>query len=105
MISDEQAEKAADWIRDNAGKIARAKGERVWAEEYRKSLKAMLFLNAEGGVADRENQAYAHDHYLHHLNVLRAAVVRDEELRAMKSAAEMKIEVWRSQSANLRGRI
>lgn len=105
MITDDQAERAADWIRDNSGKLATAKGERVYAEEYRKALKAILFNEAEGTMAERENYAYSHSKYLDHLEALKQAVIKDEELRARKAAAEIKVEVWRSQSANLRGKM
>ena len=105
MITDKQAESAADWIRDNAGKIASAKAERTYNEEYRKSLKAIIFNESEGTVAERENKAYADKRYLEHLKTLKQSVFADEELRAMKVAAEIKIEVWRSLQANLRGKI
>lgn len=105
MITDRDAEKAADWIRDNATQIAEAKANRVYLEEYRKSIKAILFCSMEGSAAERENKSYAHEKYTNHLNDLKNGVIADEELRALKCAAEMKIEVWRTQQANQRGRI
>lgn len=105
MITDEQAEKAADYIRDNAENFANAKADRIYHEEYRKSLKAILFNDAEGAAAVRENLAYASDRYINHLHSLRQAVFEEEKLKGLISAAEMKIEVWRSESANNRGRI
>lgn len=105
MITDEQIEKSADFIRDNADAFAKAKANRIYAEEYRKSLKAILFNNYEGSAAVRENGAYSDERYLEHLEKLRSAVLEEEKLRGLIKAAEMKIEVWRSSSANRRGRI
>jgi len=105
MITDEQAEKAADFIRDNAINFANAKADRIYHEEFRKSLKAILFNEAEGAAGVRENLAYAHEKYIEHIGKLREAVFEEEKLRGLVKAAEMKIELWRSQSTNLRGRI
>jgi hypothetical protein len=105
MVNDEQAERAADYIRDNAKAFATAKAHRVYCEEYRKSLKAILFNNYEGAAAVREQLAYADDRYTAHLEEIRQAVLEEETIRGLIKAAEQKIEVWRSQSANLRGRI
>lgn len=105
MVTDEQAEKAADFIRDNAENFANAKADRIYDEEYRKSLKAILFNDEEGAAAVRENAAYASDRYIEHLHRLRDSVFQEERLRGLIKAAEMKIELWRSQSANARGRI
>jgi hypothetical protein len=44
-----------DFILKNASEYARLKSERRWNEEYRKSLKSMLYLEAPGkNIADKE---------------------------------------------------
>ena len=46
---------AVDFILKNASEYARLKSERRWNEEYRKSLKSMLYLEAPGkNIADKE---------------------------------------------------
>ena len=103
MITDTQAEKANDFIRDNAGKHAKAKAERIYIEQFRKSKKAMLFQEAPAGtVAEKESFAYAHPDYRALLDGLKAAVETEEELRWQMVAAESKIDVWRTQQANSR---
>ena len=42
MILDADIEKAVDWLRDNAEDAAKSKAYRVYLEEYRKSLKAII---------------------------------------------------------------
>lgn len=102
MISDDQAEKAADFIRENAKRAGEAKATRIYLEEYRKTIKARLYQQATGTVGDRESYAYGHPDYEQHLDALRAAVEEDERMRWMMVAAEAKLECWRTQSANAR---
>jgi hypothetical protein len=95
--------KAVDFLLTNAPKYAEAKAERIYIEQYRKSLKSMLFISDKGKtVSEREAAAYAHPDYLALLEGLRAAVEREEALRWQMVAAEARIEVWRSQEASNR---
>ena len=103
MINEQQVEKALDFMRDNAPMLAKAKAERVYLEQFRKSKKALLISDApQGRVQDRESYAYAHQEYIQVLEGLKVAVEREEELRWMMAAAEAKVEVWRTQQANNR---
>lgn len=56
-------------------------------------------------IAAKEQIAYASNEYIAHLDAIKKAVFQDELMRAQREAAVMKIEAWRSQSANLRPRI
>ena len=98
MITDEQAEKAADFIRDNASKYAEAKGERIFLSEYRKSKKAILMQECdEKTQAAKETWAYAHMDYEQLLEGLKEAVIKEETLRWQMVGAQTKIELWKSQ--------
>ena len=102
-VTDEQAVKANDFIRDNAGEIAKAKAERVYLEEYRKTQKALLINSFPGGtILEKESYAYAHKDYIVVLDGLRSAVEKEEELRWKMIAAQAKIEMWRTFQANAR---
>jgi hypothetical protein len=95
--------KAVDFLLNNAPAYAKAKAERIYLEQYRKSLKATLFVQDTGKtIADREAAAYAHPDYLQILEGLREAVEEEEKLRWQMVAAEARIEVWRSQEASNR---
>lgn len=91
---------ALDWIRDNAKGYAQAKANRIYMEEYRKTLKSLLMRKAEcTGVktlAAQERDAYSHDDYQTHLNGLKEAVEVEEEYRWLFVAAQAKIEAWRT---------
>jgi hypothetical protein len=95
--------KAIDFIFENGKKFAKAKAERYYLEEYRKSLKAILMKRSlESAIGAQEREAYAHEEYLTFLKGIRAAVEAEEELRWSLVAAQARIEVWRSQEATNR---
>ena len=103
MISDTDIEKAVDWLRDSAPKIAKARAEMIYAEEYRKSLKAMLLReHIDESLGAQEREAYADERYKKHIESYREAIEKYELLRAQREAANVKIEAWRSMSANQR---
>lgn len=103
MVSDASIEKLLDWLRDQAPAAAQARANRIYVEEYRKSLKASLMAEHKDkplGVQERE--AYADPRYIEHLTAIRAAVEQDERMRWMMTAADAKLEAWRTSSANER---
>ena len=95
-----------DFIRDNAPNYAKAKAERIYLEEFRKSKKAMLMQ--EGAVSGlqatnaQETYAYAHGEYRSLLEALKAAVEEEEKMRWLLIGAQAKAEAWRTLSANQR---
>lgn len=102
MITDGQAENANDWIRDHAEKYAEAKAQRRYLEEFRKSKKAELMNHIDGPQHERESYAYSHDEYTGLLVGYRIALKEEEYLNWMLTAAETKIDMWRTQQANTR---
>jgi hypothetical protein len=94
---------AVDYIFKNGKKFAKAKAERIYLEEYRKSLKAILMKRSvENAIGAQERDAYAHEEYLALLQGLKAAVEVEEELRWALIAAQARVEIWRSQEATNR---
>lgn len=97
-------QKAVDYIRDNADRFAQAKANRVYIEEFRKSKKAILMGESKAKSAvEREQYAYSHPEYLSLLEGLKAAVEIEEKVKWDMTAAQLRIEVWRSQEASNRG--
>ena len=95
--------KCLDYIRDHAKQYAQAKANRVYLEEYRKTLKARLMAQQLGDpVNAQERYAYAHPEDAELLEGLKVAIEQEENLRWKLIAAQAKIEVWRSLSANQR---
>lgn len=97
--------RALDYIRDAAPAYAKAKANRVYLEEYRKSLKAIIMKEVEPNypsAAAQEREAYSDDRYRQLLDGLRQAVEEEEKLRWRIVAAQAKIEVWRSLESSRR---
>lgn len=102
MITQEQAEAANDYIRDHAKEYAQAKADRIQLEHFRKSQEAILAAKGAGTVQARQAYAFDHPDYRQILEALRDAVEREEFTRYRIKAAELKIEIWRTQEANNR---
>ena len=106
FISDEEIDKALDYLRDNARDAAQAKANRIYVEEYRKVVKAQL-MKEHGSMSAvlQEREAYSDPRYVVHLEAIKQAVEIDEGHRFLRAAADAKIEAWRTQSSNSRARV
>ena len=95
-----------DYMVRKAKDFAKAKSDRTYMEEFRKTLKAELCKDAlaQGfeAVNAQEREAYSHPTYKAHLEAIRDAVKEEEYLRWMLIAAQARIDVWRSQEASNR---
>ena len=103
MIQDSEVSKALDWLRDKADEDAQAKAERLYLEHYLKTVLAQEQSKAEAtSVAAAEVEARQSTAYRAALENYKTAVYNDEKRRFLRSAAETKIEVWRTEQANMR---
>jgi hypothetical protein len=90
-------------MHDTGPKLAQARAERTYLEEYRKSLKALLMKSStQASAAMQERDAYADPSYTKHLEALRLAVEREEALRWRMVVSQTAVEIWRSQEASSR---
>jgi len=95
--------KAVDFLVEHSRQYAQAKADRVHLEHFRKSRKALLMNECqEKAVTAREQYAYSHPDYVALLDGLREAVRVEETLRWRLTAAQLRVEVWRSENANNR---
>lgn len=96
-------EHVLEYIRDHGPILAKAKAERIYLQEYRKSLKATLCIqSAAKTIADRENEAYAAREYLEHIQAIKYAIEHEEKERWGMVAAQVFIDVFRSREATNR---
>jgi hypothetical protein len=97
---------AVDFLLKNAGTFAKAKAERVYLEEFRKSKKALLmqeaFFAGVDTMAGQERDAYSRSEYRELLEGLKVAVELEETLKWKMIAAQHRIEIWRTTQANNR---
>lgn len=103
---DELIERPLTFIRNKAQDYSKAKADRVYLEQFRKSKKALLMVEAEKQgiktVSERESYAYSHADYLGLLDGLRVAVEREEYLKTQINVAQLRIELFRTEQANQR---
>ena len=103
-LDEHSAQKAVDYLRDTAESTAQARANRVYMEESRKSLKAIIMKeHASLPVSAQEREAYADKLYIEHLGGLEQAVFNEQKALFMREAASAKLEAYRTQSANYRG--
>ena len=96
-------ERAIEYIFKHGKRYAKAKADRIYMEEHRKSLKAMIMKRSlETAVNAQEREAYSDPEYVQLLQALREAVEVEEEIRWGLVAAQARIEVWRSIEATNR---
>jgi len=103
MIDSVEMGEALDSIEEFAPQYAKAKGERVHLDDYRKVQLALLYEQAVGKtVADKENWCRAHPKYADILKAHADAVENEAGLYWKLKLAETQIEVWRTIQASRR---
>jgi hypothetical protein len=95
--------KAIQYLIDTAPLYSKAKAERMYLEEFRKSRKAQLQSQAGTEVIGKqETYAYAHADYIEILEGIKQAVEKEEKYRWLMTAAQARIEVWRTEQYSAR---
>jgi hypothetical protein len=102
FISDTDIEKALDWLRDNASAIGNAKANQVRTEKMLSHIKALEMKKHELAVSAQEREAYASEPYKKAIEAAAVAAGEYEKMKALHEAASLKIDAWRSMSANYR---
>ena len=89
--------RAIQFIVDTAPLYAKAKSDRMFLEEFRRSKHAQLKSLAKTEVLGKQDTfAYAHPEYVEILEGIRAAVEIEERYRWLMTAAQAKVECWRT---------
>lgn len=103
MITENEIERALDFLRDNAEPAAKARAERLYLEQWQKTVKAQeMAKHGDISSAKAEMLALTSKPYIDALIAYKAAIYEDERIRFLVSAAEAKIEAWRSLEATRR---
>jgi hypothetical protein len=102
IISDQAAQKAFDWLHEQAGPAAAARANRERREYALKQVKARAFLQCKGTVAEKEASAILTPEYEQALDEYVQAVQEDEEYRNNRSKCDAIIQAWQSCNANER---
>ena len=103
MIGPEEARKAVDFLIDSAAEYAAARADQARTENMLRVVKSLAMkASGEKSAAAQEREAYASTEYRDAITELFEATKQAEKLRALREAARMKIEAWRSFNSNLR---
>ena len=95
--------KAIQYLIDTAPLYAKAKADRIYLESFVKSRKAQLMSQAGTEVLGKqETFAYAHPDYIAILEGIREAVTLEERYRWLMTAAQARIEVFRTEAYSAR---
>ena len=104
-MTEDDAMKCLDYIRDNSPRYAEAKAQRVYIENFLRSKKSFLMNECPSQIktlGDKEAYAYAHPDYVELLKGLQAAVSTEEEIKWRMEAAKLKFEFWKTEQFNNR---
>jgi hypothetical protein len=101
MISEERVEKAVEFIRDHADQLGNLVGVCKGLEQRRKVVHGQNFLEASGTVAEREAKAYSSDGFMEITEEIENAWAEKTTVETKIRAAELTIDVWRSQYSKL----
>ena len=103
LVSEAEVQKALDWLRDNAAEIGRTKREAVKHDHMLKATRAMAMkLSGESSLGAQEREALCSEQYTDAIDRAADAAGKYEEMRALREAAALKIEAWRTASSNYR---
>lgn len=98
MITEDRAEAAVAYLRDTADEYGKLVGHEKYTEKNLSRVKSLQVLEVkEGSNAAKEAAAYASEAYGKALIDMQNATAARETMRALRDAAELTIEVWRSQ--------
>jgi hypothetical protein len=102
VISDNDAEAASEYLRDKSKLYGQLRGRMEYASDNLRRVKALEMMALDGGLGERETRAYASEAYRIALEERREAVTEYETERALRDAAQYRIDIWRSQTASRR---
>lgn len=103
IVQEDEVQKALDWLRDNAAALGAAKARVIRTGHWLKHVEALEFKASNATSNDRRQaDARTSDAYLEAINDDAIAAGEYEKMKALREAATLKIEAWRSESATYR---
>ena len=103
IVGDDEVDKALDWLRDSAADLGEAKARTVRAGHMLKHIEALMMKASEERSAEgRKADARCSDRYVEAMEEDALAAGEYEKMRALREAAALKIEAWRTESSNYR---
>lgn len=103
LISDQDVDRALHWLVNNAKALGASRTRLIKAERMVGYIEALL-IKASDASSDLKRKADARSdaRYLQAINEEAEAAGEFETLRALRDAASLKIDAWRTESSTLR---
>ena len=106
MISDEDIERALDYLRDTAKPAAVARSQARILEKHLGVIEAKYKTHAIGmSNAAAQDAARASSEYQQGMDAWEEAMRRDAEFTMLREAADAKIRAWQTMSSNARAQV
>lgn len=103
FLTESEVDKAVEFLRNSSESSAKYRAEKIYLEEYRKSLRALIMKeHLDKPISAQEREAYADPRYIAHLKNIQIAIERDTKQLFLRESAKAKIDAWQTKSANLR---
>ena len=101
MISEERVEAAVEFIRDHANRLGYLIGHAKALEYQLKVVEAQNYLDATGTIEARRSKARSSPEYKAIIEEIENAWAEKATLETKLKAAELTIDVWRSQYSKM----
>jgi len=102
LSMEKKVKRAMDHLAATDEEHARARAEYHALSELRKTVRAFCFIDAKGGVKEREMAAECADEYVDHIEKIKQAEIVFHVIHNQRKSSELVVELYRTYSANVR---
>ena len=102
MVTFEHADEALEYLKESDIPAAKVKTYADLLDDQKKTILADQYMKATGSQGDKNKIAESSEAYKEHIQKLHDAKYEWEIYRNKRKSAELQIEIWRSQNANMR---
>lgn len=103
IVTDDEVGNALRWLAENAADIGAARARMVKAGHMIKHVEALLFLASEEKTVDAKKASVrVSERWLKATDEEADAAGEFEKMKALREAANARVEAWRSETATLR---
>lgn len=96
------AEKALNYLKSTDTTAATTRAYCQLLDDQKKTILADQYIKSDGSQGDRLKHAESSEEYKQHLKKLHDSIYDWELIKNKRKSAELQIEIWRSQNANMR---
>ena len=103
IVTDDQVGDALRWLAENAAELGAAKARLVKSGHMIKHVEALLFLASDEKTVDaKKARVRVSQRWLEAVDEEASAAGEFEKMKALREAANARVEAWRSETATLR---